>query len=448
MLRLVAIAAFIFAANLNLFTQQDTSGWVQEGNVWLNKQEIGTIKQAGLSSTGDSIWTYSDDDGYYFRIWELKSGLMVYEKNLVTKPYKWPYIAIDMKSVIYLINPAEFEIYDLQTDTLIKAYDLYDISREKVAPEVRIDFNASRREVYYAQKRGYISQGFSQSSMSMQVYVINEGVQSGGVFGPNFVYNNDFSKMAGLNFSHKDITYGKTEYSHSVSYYDIERRLSVKLYEVKNDVGSTYRSYRNLVFTSNPNLLAGFDSKSKLTIWDLKSNEIISDSELLNFDLGNVCFTRNDEYIVGVKENKIHLYELASKSIINSTVEISNNNNIKLTYSPSQHYIVFFTDTKFGLLDSENFITSVDDNPEPNLSQSILPAPNPAENSVTLQFAEEQIVRKVQVYDYSGIEVMQFTYPQSPVYEVQLPLHKLNIGMYHVTVTTDSGILRTKFIKY
>ncbi len=91
---------------------------------------------------------------------------------------------------------------------------------------------------------------------------------------------------------------------------------------------------------------------------------------------------------------------------------------------------------------------SVDTTTTINRSHSILPVPNPAENSVTLQFAEEQIVQKVQVYDYSGIEVMQFTYPQSPVYEVQLPLHALSIGMYHVTVTTDSGILHTKFIKY
>jgi PKD repeat protein len=79
---------------------------------------------------------------------------------------------------------------------------------------------------------------------------------------------------------------------------------------------------------------------------------------------------------------------------------------------------------------------------------SILAAPNPAENTVSLRFADEQNVRKVRVYDYSGIEIMQFDYSSAPLNEVLLPLHALSIGMYHVTVTTDSGILRTKFIKY
>ncbi|MBE2189891.1 MAG: T9SS type A sorting domain-containing protein [Candidatus Kapabacteria bacterium] len=131
-------------------------------------------------------------------------------------------------------------------------------------------------------------------------------------------------------------------------------------------------------------------------------------------------------------------------------LDILSKNELILTYYGSTIWVV--NKVQYTPLDQPDeiidTISTVGVEIEPKLSHSILPVPNPAENSVTLQFAESHNVQKVQVYDYSGIEVMQFTLPQSPVYELQLPLHKLNIGMYHVTVTTDSGILRTKFIKY
>jgi PKD repeat protein len=352
MLRLIAIAAFIFAANLNLFAQQDTSGWVQSGNVWFHKQSIGVIHQSGLSSTGDSLWTFSDDNGYYFRIWDLKSGMMVYEKTIVTKPNKWPYIAKDMKSVIYLINPAEFEIYELQTNTLIKSYNLYDITREKVAPEVEIDFNASLGEVYYAQKRGMISQGMSQSSMSMQVYLLDEGVKAHTSIGPNFVYNNDFSCIAGLNFSHRDFTNDKIEYSHSVSFYNINSGSMGILYSLNWNNNEKYRKYNRLIFTSKPNLLAGFDSEFNLTIWDWKSQEILSHSKLKNFSFGSICFTENDEYIAGARDKKIFLYDLESKNIIDST-DVITNDYIKLLYSKSKSLIVFHISDRLGIFDSK-----------------------------------------------------------------------------------------------
>jgi PKD repeat protein len=131
-------------------------------------------------------------------------------------------------------------------------------------------------------------------------------------------------------------------------------------------------------------------------------------------------------------------------------LDILSKNELILTFYGSTIWVV--NKVQYKPLDQPaeiiDTISTVGVYSEPNLSHSILPVPNPAENSVTLQFEDSQIVQKVQVYDYSGIEVMQFTLPQSPVYEVQLPLHALSTGMYHVTVTTDSGILRTKFIKY
>ncbi|MCO5249805.1 MAG: T9SS type A sorting domain-containing protein [Candidatus Kapabacteria bacterium] len=129
-----------------------------------------------------------------------------------------------------------------------------------------------------------------------------------------------------------------------------------------------------------------------------------------------------------------------------SGLDILSDSVLILTYYFNDSFRLYITQVRYTPLGQT--IDSVDTTTTINGSHSLLPVPNPAENSVTLQFAEAQLVQKVQVYDYSGIEVMQFTLPQSPVYEIQLPLHALSVGMYHVTVTTDSGILRTKFIKY
>ncbi|PKL84606.1 MAG: hypothetical protein CVV22_12250 [Ignavibacteriae bacterium HGW-Ignavibacteriae-1] len=351
MLRLIAIAAFIFAANLNLFAQQDTSIWEQSGNIWLHKQIIGSIRQSGLSSTGDSLWILSHHNySYYFRIWELKSGLMVHEKR-ISIPIGWPIITSDMKSIIDYINPAEFKFYDLQTETLIKYHSFFDITQMKVTPEIQIDYNSSKGEVYFAAKFSNISQGYTSSSMAMQIYIMNVGVKGEVGIGPNYVFNNDFTCIAGLNFSHRDITYDQTKYEHTVTYYDIMSGGAGNLYKVYETTDRNYRSYDRLIFTSKPNLLAGFDSESNLTIWDWKLRTTISHSKLKNFKFGSICFTENDEYIAGIRNNRIFLYDFESKNIIDST-DIANTYT-KLLYSKSNSLIAFTISNRFGIFDSK-----------------------------------------------------------------------------------------------
>ncbi|MBS4000525.1 MAG: hypothetical protein KGZ71_08595 [Desulfobulbaceae bacterium] len=118
MLRLIAIAAFLFAANLNLFAQQDTSGWVQEGNALFQRMQVDSITQFGLSVSGDTVWTYSKNN--VLRFWKVEDGKLIFEKSFarayeISSDLK-TYFKID-KELIYNIR---FEVYDMKTDSLIK----------------------------------------------------------------------------------------------------------------------------------------------------------------------------------------------------------------------------------------------------------------------------------------------------------------------------------------
>jgi hypothetical protein len=428
-LRLVAIAAIILATNLNLFTQQDTSGWVQTGNVWLNKHEIGTILQAGLSTTGDSIWTFSDDNGYYFRIWELKSGMMVYEKQFGPK-----YIISRDFQTYYYDEPANFKLYDLKTDSLILEKDL-ERGRIEYSHDCYYDINRSLLFVacsYIDPGQGHIpahtvnemfvskvQNSTIVSTINMTQYFIAKG----------FMLNRDRTWIASIKFT--------------PNFYDIEKN---KYYEI-----GSRPSHTSIVrFTSNPYHLAALESDNYMCIWQIQNRGLISRSQLKLGNIGTYSFSEQDKFIAAVSNNRFYLLDLFTGNAIDSS-EYYPYQGMRLLQDKSPHGFVFVTnEDKFGLVNFDTlskmavsvYTTSIGG------THSVLPAPNPAENTVSLRFADEQNVRNVRVYDYSGIEVMQFTLPQSPVYEVQLPLQALSTGMYHVTVTTDSGILRTKFIKY
>ncbi|MBE2189017.1 MAG: hypothetical protein IAE98_06070, partial [Candidatus Kapabacteria bacterium] len=100
MLRLIAIAAFLFAANLNLFAQQDTSGWVQEGNALFQRMQVDSITQFGLSVSGDTVWTYSKNN--VLRFWKVEDGKLIFEKSFA-RAYE---ISSDLKTCLLYTSPS------------------------------------------------------------------------------------------------------------------------------------------------------------------------------------------------------------------------------------------------------------------------------------------------------------------------------------------------------
>ncbi|MCO5249804.1 MAG: PKD domain-containing protein [Candidatus Kapabacteria bacterium] len=326
MLRLVAIAAFIFAANLNLFSQQDTSGWVQTGNnILLNKHEIGTILQAGLSTTGDSIWTFSDDDGYYFRIWELKSGMMVYEKTLSARYF----ISADFQTY-HNNHPTDFKLYDLKSDSLLLNYKSFKIGH--ISPSASCHYDSNRKLLHVAFSYIFVQDPYYEEIKGMHIYRLSESLEFLHTFPIEigFTLNHDFTRMA----------FPREEYI--ISIYDIVNQKYA-------EIGKTNLRITRMLFTSNPDYVSTQDAGNNLTIWDVNSQKMISKTPLKLFKLISYCFSDDDKFLAANANNRFYLIDMITGVAIDST-EQNDFEKFRFLIRKSHLGFVFITNNKFGLV--------------------------------------------------------------------------------------------------
>jgi len=216
-----------------------------------------------------------------------------------------------------------------------------------------------------------------------------------------------------------------------------------------------------ILLSNNKLAIAGSNANSKqgfLGAIDLKGNlqwhKLFSDWQFFNKLILNrnnfFAIGQNTDRDIGFIEINANGTEYADNRFPNaytniSSLDVLSDSLLILTYFFNDSPRLYISKYQYKPLfqDTSSIIDSTIGGP-----LVILPVPNPANNTISLQFADMQTVHSVIVYDYSGIEVMRIDYPVSPIFEVTLPIHSLSIGIYHATVTTASGILRTRFIKY
>ncbi|MCO5249806.1 MAG: PKD domain-containing protein [Candidatus Kapabacteria bacterium] len=324
-LRLIAIAAFIFAANLNLFSQQDTSGWVQSGdNILLNKHDIGTILQAGLSSTGDSIWTFSDDDGYYFRIWELKSGIMVHEKTLSDRYF----ISADFQT--YHNNHAtEFKLYDIKTDSLLLSHNFFTSVYDDVQA-ASFHYDSKRTLLHMAYYNWEYNSRGPIPKRGMKVYKLSDV--------PELINHNSIEIGFKLNHDYTRMAFPRE--NNSIATYDIVNQKFTEL-------GYTGQMITSVLFTSNPKHVSARYAGNILSIWNVNTKQMISKTNLKQ-KFFTYSFADNDKFIVGEVNFCFVLIDIITGALIESTEHYLV--NIRYILGNSPHGFVFISDNKFGLV--------------------------------------------------------------------------------------------------
>ncbi|PKL77294.1 MAG: hypothetical protein CVV25_14765 [Ignavibacteriae bacterium HGW-Ignavibacteriae-4] len=325
MLRLIAIAAFIFAANLNLFAQQDTNGWVQTGkNILLNKHEIGTILQAGLSSTGDSIWTFSDDDGYFFRIWDLKSGMMVHEKTFSARYF----ISADFQTY-HNNEPYAFKLYDLKSDSLLLSHDFFPFSSE-AAHEVECHYDSQLKLLHIAFEYILIEGPKYFIQKGMRIYRLSEKPEllHGFPIERGFDLNSDFTRIANY------------RENNAIATYDIVN-------QKYSELGYTGQMITSVSFTSNPDYVSARYAGNILKIWDVNTKKMISNTNLKQ-KFFTYSFADNDKFIVAEVRICFVLIDIITGAVIESTEHYLV--NIRYLLGKSPHGFVFISDNKFGLV--------------------------------------------------------------------------------------------------
>lgn len=373
MLRLVAIAAFIFAANLNLFSQQDTSGWVQEGNALFQRMQVDSITQFGLSVTGDTVWTYSRDN--VLRFWRVEDGKLIFEKSFP----ELVQISSDLKTYIKITNKniyneyVQFTISGLYDDILISDIKpLHHILLGFSMSSFKTDFNYSSNKLavgfhksqsyQYSYSTGGVFQLYDVEKDTFQL-ILTRGGSNDFVFAPE---RNIAIGSSNQYSSYKSISH---LYSSGLFYYDIQNKVNTDIVKYTNKYDSPsfslYSFYPRLGHIKD---YAGIYIADKhLYVYDLSNKNLVQKFNFSNFGLSEYCFAQDDEYIAFTNTTSelvngqstssftIYLYDLQTQNVVDTVRPFLIRNRVQLKYSNQQRFLAFAYGGNFGIFRSDYF---------------------------------------------------------------------------------------------
>ncbi len=339
----------------NLYSQSDTSGWVQSGNVLFQRMQIDSITQFGLSSTGDTVWTYSRDNT--LRFWDVEDGKLIYEKQFDTVRV----ISKDLKTCIKMdyvdLMRIRFSIYDLLNDNLLYQSKGFGVNANQWEfLQIKVDYVLIRNQLYFASHINSFLHPKSYSSIKeLNIFTFEDFsqmtlLQKYFIYESDFVINEDRSRFLITNltkYENKDIFR-----IFQIALDDFTVKV-IKIHETGTGVfEEPYTEYKKLSFTGIDGPIAAINNDGELVIISDETTKTLNKYNLKHINYTDYCFSNKNQYLILSGKN-VYIYDFETKRCIDSLNDNPYNHISHINYSKSLNKVLFATKDKFGIFNSK-----------------------------------------------------------------------------------------------
>ena len=338
------------------------SGWAGDGLIKFQKFPTDTIVKYGLSADGDTLKTFHKNGMLYY--WDIISGKLLKEKQLpegikVSEDMLTYFIYTDSSNNSRGPFFVKVSVFDIYSDKNILSTKYFLISADSYTSyyDIFTDYSYNFKKFFIVLSCRYYTVISSNNYLSTHIITKKDFIENNTIkFGNPTVYNKDFNKVVFLSHS----SYGG-RHSEGSSGEDlaVSELNSIKR-QLINDSRISKRDYRYPRFLNDDNKVSAFNSR-KLHIWKLNPVELIEEhNPIKGYDsYSDYLYMRDDNYLA-YSNDKIFIYDMNSKRIIDSSEAVSTTKSTVLLYSGTKDKFCFFNYDKFGIADFKMLNTNFD----------------------------------------------------------------------------------------
>jgi PKD repeat protein len=344
----------LFFNTVQIFSQE--SGWQEEGLVRYQKYKTDTIQSQGLTADGDTLVTFHKDGMLYF--WDVKTGKLLKQKQIPSKMR----ISADFKTYYNFIdstrNIVDLEVFDLFTDIVIHKSRILNLAYSSGLSRsfVKMDYDYESKRFYLISSIYYFWARTIAQYNETYIFKLEKDtaiqIDTKIKLGPDFIFDKNLKKMAFTYYSSSSQTHYNTHDENF--YFGILEKIQNSVVTIsKSSSSSNYPpliQYSNPRFLNSDNRVSAFESRT-LNIWDINPVKLIEKhTPIKGYGwLKDYLFIKDDNFLA-YSYDKIYLYDMNSKRVIDSSAVIDTNKSTYMRYSQSNDVLCFFNKDKFGIV--------------------------------------------------------------------------------------------------